>query len=92
MASFSSSASNSQYCPRWKYDVFLSFRGVDTRNNFTSHLHKGLKNRGISTFLDDERLEDGDSISKELVQAIEESQVACNRFLKELCYIKVVLE
>ncbi|KAG5574232.1 hypothetical protein H5410_054366 [Solanum commersonii] len=72
----SSSASKSQYCPRWKYDVFLSFRGDDTRNNFTSHLYKGLKNREIVTFLDDERLEDGDSISKELVQAIEKSQVA----------------
>ncbi|KAG5574265.1 hypothetical protein H5410_054399 [Solanum commersonii] len=82
MASSSSSTRNSQYCPRWKYDVFLSFRGVDTRNNFTSHLHKGLKNRGISTFLDDERLEDGDSISKELVQAIEESQVAVIVFSK----------
>ncbi|XP_049379096.1 TMV resistance protein N-like [Solanum stenotomum] len=83
MASSSSSfASNSQNCPRWKYDVFLSFRGVDTRNNFTSHLHKGLKNRGIFTFLDDERLQDGDSISKELVQAIEESQVAVIVFSK----------
>ncbi|KAL3355224.1 hypothetical protein AABB24_019354 [Solanum stoloniferum] len=82
MASSSSSTSNSQYCPRWKYDVFLSFRGVDTRNNFTSHLHKGLKNRGIFTFLDDERLEDGNSISKELVQAIEESQVAVIVFSK----------
>ncbi|XP_015160767.1 TMV resistance protein N-like isoform X2 [Solanum tuberosum] len=83
MASSSSSfASNSQNCPRWKYDVFLSFRGDDTRNNFTSHLHKGLKNRGIFTFLDDERLEDGDSISKELVQAIEESQVAVIVFSK----------
>ncbi|KAL3355208.1 hypothetical protein AABB24_019342 [Solanum stoloniferum] len=71
----SSSASNSQYCTRRKYDVFLSFRG-DTRNNFTSHLHNCLTIRGIFTFLDDERLEDGDSISKELVQAIEESQVA----------------
>ncbi|XP_015160768.1 TMV resistance protein N-like [Solanum tuberosum] len=78
----SSSASNSQYCPRWKYGVFLSFRGDDTRNNFTSHLYKGLKNRGIFTFLDDERLEDGDSISEELVQAIEESQVAVIIFSK----------
>ncbi|KAH0745193.1 hypothetical protein KY285_006850 [Solanum tuberosum] len=82
MASSSSSTRNSQYCPRWKYDVFLSFRGVDTRNNFMSHLYKGLKNRGIFTFLDDERLEDGDSISKELVQAIEESQVAVIVFSK----------
>ncbi|KAH0775555.1 hypothetical protein KY290_006966 [Solanum tuberosum] len=78
----SSSASNSQYCPRWKYDVFLSFRGDDTWNNFTSHLYKGFKNRGIATFLDDERLEDGDSISEELVQAIEESQVAVIVFSK----------
>ncbi|KAH0714102.1 hypothetical protein KY284_007007 [Solanum tuberosum] len=70
------------YCPPWRYDVFLSFRGVDTRNNFTSHLHQGLKNRGIFTFLDDERLEDGNSISKELVQAIEESQVVVIVFSK----------
>ncbi|KAH0775539.1 hypothetical protein KY290_006950 [Solanum tuberosum] len=82
MASSSSTVSNSQYCPPWKYDVFLSFRGDDTRNNFTSHLNKGLENRGIATFLDDERLEDGDSISEELMQAIEESQVAVIVFSK----------
>ncbi|KAH0714097.1 hypothetical protein KY284_007002 [Solanum tuberosum] len=73
MASSSSSASNSFY---WKYDVFLSFRGEDTRRNFTSHLYQGLKNRGIFTFLDDKRLENGDSISEELGKAIEVSQVA----------------
>ncbi|KAH0777617.1 hypothetical protein KY290_009028 [Solanum tuberosum] len=73
MASSSSSASNSLY---WKYDVFLSFRGEDTRRNFTSHLYQGLKNRGIFTFLDDKRLENGNSISEELGKAIEVSQVA----------------
>jgi hypothetical protein len=26
----------------WTYDVFLSFRGKDTRNNFIAHLHDGL--------------------------------------------------
>ncbi|KAH0714084.1 hypothetical protein KY284_006989 [Solanum tuberosum] len=62
MASSSSSASNSLY---WKYDVFLSFRGEDTRRNFTSHLYQ-----------DDKRLENGDSISEELGKAIEVSQVA----------------
>ncbi|KAH0713893.1 hypothetical protein KY289_009852 [Solanum tuberosum] len=72
----SSFASDSQYCPRWKYDVFLSFRGADTRRTFTGHLYEGLKSRGIFTFLDDKRLEDGDSISKKLLKAIEESQVA----------------
>ncbi|XP_049379053.1 TMV resistance protein N-like [Solanum stenotomum] len=77
----SSSSSNSQNCPRRKYDVFLSFRG-DTRNNFMSHLYNGLTIRGIFTFLDDVRLEDGDSISEELVKAIKESQVAVIVFSK----------
>ncbi|XP_055830099.1 TMV resistance protein N-like isoform X2 [Solanum dulcamara] len=71
MASSSSFASDSQY-----YDVFLSFRGEDTRKIFMGHLYEGLKNRGIFTFQDDKRLEQGDSISKELLKAIEESQVA----------------
>ncbi|KAH0671565.1 hypothetical protein KY289_026058 [Solanum tuberosum] len=82
MASSSSSASNSKYCPRWKYVVFLSFRGEDTRKTFTGHLYEGLKNRGISTFQDDKRLEHGDSIPKELLRAIEESQVAVIVFSK----------
>ncbi|KAH0657736.1 hypothetical protein KY289_026484 [Solanum tuberosum] len=54
----------------------LSFRGADTRRTFTGHLYEGLKNKGIFTFQDDKRLENGDSISKELLKAIEESQVA----------------
>ncbi|XP_006364620.1 TMV resistance protein N [Solanum tuberosum] len=86
MASSSSpSESNSQYsCPqrKYKYDVFLSLRGTDTRKNFTSHLYKALTNRGIVTFLDEKRLENGDSLSKELVKAIEESQVAVIIFSK----------
>ncbi|KAH0657757.1 hypothetical protein KY289_026505 [Solanum tuberosum] len=76
MAPSSSLVSNSQYCPRWKYDVFLSFSGEDTRKTFTGHLYEGLKNRGIFTFQDDKRLELGDSITEELLKAIEESQVA----------------
>uniref|UniRef100_M0ZJY0 ADP-ribosyl cyclase/cyclic ADP-ribose hydrolase n=1 Tax=Solanum tuberosum TaxID=4113 RepID=M0ZJY0_SOLTU len=82
MASSSSSVSNSQYCTRWKYNVFLSFRGKDTRRNFTSHLYEGLDNRGIFTFLDNKRLENGDSIPQELLKAIEESQVALIIFSK----------
>ncbi|XP_049385208.1 TMV resistance protein N-like [Solanum stenotomum] len=83
MASSSSSfVSNSQYSLRWKYDVFLSFRGKDTRKTFTSHLYQGLKNKGILTFQDDKRLEHGDSISEELLKAIKESQVALIVFSK----------
>ncbi|XP_049346823.1 TMV resistance protein N-like [Solanum verrucosum] len=76
MAPSSPFVSNLQYCPRWKYDVFMSFRGEDTRKTFTGHLYEGLKNRGIFTFQDDKRLEHGDSITEELLKAIEESQVA----------------
>ncbi|KAH0748077.1 hypothetical protein KY290_027309 [Solanum tuberosum] len=75
MASSSSFVSSSQYCPRWKYDVFLGFRGEDTRKTFTGHLYEGLKNKGIFTFQDDKRLEHGDSIPEELLKAIKESQV-----------------
>ncbi|XP_015076665.1 TMV resistance protein N-like isoform X1 [Solanum pennellii] len=78
----SSSASNSKYYPRWKYVVFLSFRGEDTRKTFTGHLYEGLRNRGINTFQDDKRLEHGDSIPKELLRAIEDSQVALIIFSK----------
>nr|XP_023923960.1 TMV resistance protein N-like [Quercus suber] len=60
----------------WKYDVFLSFCGVDTRKNFTDHLYAALKQKGIVTFRDDEKLERGKYISTELLKAIEESKYA----------------
>ena len=69
----SSSSPSSSDTPRWTYDVFLSFRGEDTRNNFTDHLFDALKRKGIFTFRDDEKLERGKSISPELEKAIEES-------------------
>uniref|UniRef100_M1BF47 NL27 n=1 Tax=Solanum tuberosum TaxID=4113 RepID=M1BF47_SOLTU len=46
------------------------------------HLYEGLKSRGIFTFQDDKGLEHGDSISEELLKAIEESQVAVIVFSK----------
>ncbi|XP_059307261.1 TMV resistance protein N-like [Lycium ferocissimum] len=91
MASSSSSGSNSQ-CPRRKYDVFLSFRGEDTRNTFTGHLYEGLKNRGIHTFKDDIELKYGDPISEELLTAIEESQVALVVFSKDYATSRWCLE
>ena len=38
-------ASSSSF-KRLKYDVFLSFRGEDTRKKFTDHLYSGLKQKG----------------------------------------------
>ncbi|KAL5778622.1 hypothetical protein ACOSQ2_009359 [Xanthoceras sorbifolium] len=69
----SSSASCSNII-QWKYEVFLSFRGEDTRNTFTDHLYAALDCKGIYIFRDDERLERGKDISSELFEAIEESR------------------
>ncbi|PRQ38255.1 putative TIR domain-containing protein [Rosa chinensis] len=46
----------------WTYHVFLSFRGEDTRNNFTGHLCSALLREGIDTFMDDQ-LKRGEEIS-----------------------------
>ncbi|XP_024195517.1 disease resistance protein RPV1 [Rosa chinensis] len=55
--------------------VFLSFRGEDTRYDFTDHLYNALCLRGIKTFRDD-KLSRGEDISQELLKAIEESRVS----------------
>ncbi|KAK7247071.1 hypothetical protein RIF29_41947 [Crotalaria pallida] len=73
--SSSSSSSSSQMICCKKYDVFVSFRGEDTRNNFTDHLFAAFKRKGIVAFRDDTTLEKGKSISVELMQAIQASHV-----------------
>ncbi|XP_039168931.1 disease resistance protein RUN1 isoform X1 [Eucalyptus grandis] len=62
--------------PEKIYDVFLSFRGVDLRNNFIGHLYQALHRIGIYTFRDNEELKKGDQISPVLMKAIEESYIA----------------
>ena len=59
-----------------KFDVFLSFRGLDTRRSFISFLYKELIRRNIRTFKDDKELENGQMISPELILAIEDSRFA----------------
>ena len=76
MTSMSTQKASSSSTPPWKYDVFLSFRGEDTCNNFTDHLYKALNDKGIVTFRDEEKLERGKSISPELFKATEESRFA----------------
>ncbi|XVF70261.1 hypothetical protein PTKIN_Ptkin11bG0146800 [Pterospermum kingtungense] len=58
---------------RKKYDVFLSFRGEDTRKNFTDYLYAALKRSGIITFRDDPKIEAGEGIAPEIFKAIQES-------------------
>ncbi|KAM7473450.1 hypothetical protein LguiB_020693 [Lonicera macranthoides] len=75
-------ASSAEDHHRWKYDVFLSFRGEDIRKTFIDHLYSALVRSGIYTFQDDERLETGESISPALLKAIEESSFAVVVFSK----------
>ena len=72
----SSFPSSSSAAARWNYDVFLSFRGEDTRYNFVGHLYEALRQKGIHTFKDDKNLDRGKPISPELLKAIEESRFA----------------
>ncbi|KAB2006459.1 hypothetical protein ES319_D11G346700v1 [Gossypium barbadense] len=69
----SSLLSTSSSISRKKYDVFLSFRGEDTRKNFTDHLYDALNRNGIVTFRDDPKLEAGEEIAPELFNAIQQS-------------------
>ena len=64
-----------------KYDVFLNFRGEDTRNCFTCHLYEALHKK-IETFIDN-RLIRGDDISPALSIAIEESKISVVIFSKD---------
>ncbi|CAN1746462.1 Putative disease resistance protein At4g11170 [Linum perenne] len=56
----SSSSSVPGYTGEWEFDVFVCFRGKDTRGVFTSHLAGHLREQGIRVFTDDklERTED----------------------------------
>ncbi|KAL5753554.1 hypothetical protein ACOSP7_021774 [Xanthoceras sorbifolium] len=81
MSSSSSSLISGSNPP--KYDVFLSFRGEDTRNNFTSHLYAALCRSNIETFIDDCEVRKGDEISSSLANAIRSSSLSIIIFSKD---------
>ncbi|KAL7618263.1 hypothetical protein Lser_V15G03384 [Lactuca serriola] len=75
----SSSSSTHGYSPSthaYRYDVFLSFRGFDTRRSFTDHLHKALIDANITAFMDDEEIETGEHLKLELESAIKASRAS----------------
>ncbi|AES76449.2 disease resistance protein (TIR-NBS-LRR class), putative [Medicago truncatula] len=61
---------------QFKYDVFLSFRGEDTRHGFTGYLKKALDDKGVRTFMDAKELKKGEEITPSLLKAIEDSMMA----------------
>ncbi|XP_042505362.1 disease resistance protein RPV1-like isoform X2 [Macadamia integrifolia] len=78
----SSSSSVASTVGSSSYDVFLSFRGEDTRNNFIWFLHKALKYAGIDVFLDNENLWTGEPIGPTILRAIEGSKISIPVFSK----------
>lgn len=77
--SVDSSIQNQNY----RYDVFISFRGPDTRNTFVDHLYAHLLRKGIFVFKDDKKLQKGESISAQLLQAIQDSRLSIIVFSKQ---------
>ncbi|KAG5020663.1 hypothetical protein JHK87_016518 [Glycine soja] len=68
-------SSSSSHAIITNYDVFVSFRGEDTRNNFTAFLFDALSQNGIHAFKDDTHIQKGESIAPELLLAIQESRL-----------------
>ncbi|XP_039169519.1 toll/interleukin-1 receptor-like protein [Eucalyptus grandis] len=58
-----------------EFEVFLSFRGPDTRLNFTDCLYHSLVKAGVRVFRDDEEIRKGKKIEGELLHAIESSKI-----------------
>nr|AAD25972.1 flax rust resistance protein [Linum usitatissimum] len=61
--------------PSVEYEVFLSFRGPDTREQFTDFLYHFLCRYKIHTFRDDDELRKGEEIGPNLLRAIDQSKI-----------------
>ncbi|KAK9942300.1 hypothetical protein M0R45_007973 [Rubus argutus] len=88
-----SSSSSSSHIPSYtyEYDVFLSFRGVDTRYSFTRNLYSALDKKGITTFMDNQ-LESGEEISRQLLETIERSKIAIIVFSENFASSRMCLD
>ncbi|PKI33886.1 hypothetical protein CRG98_045716 [Punica granatum] len=66
---------NNTSSPPPSYQVFLSFRGPDTRQGFTDVLYHTLVDAGIRVFRDNEEIRKGEYIGEEILRAIEDSRI-----------------
>ncbi|KAJ4975749.1 hypothetical protein NE237_000855 [Protea cynaroides] len=82
MASSSQVTTSSVFSHGRSYDVFINFRGVDTRENFVCLLYDGMKRNGIHAFIDSEELWEGEEIRPSLLEAIQGSKISIPVFSK----------
>ncbi|CAI0417892.1 unnamed protein product [Linum tenue] len=78
--------------PFGEYEVFLNFRGPDTRYQITDILFRFLVNLKIRTFKDDDELRKGEGIWPNLVEAIEQSKIYVTIFSENYAYSKWCLK
>ncbi|XP_061341236.1 disease resistance protein RUN1-like [Gastrolobium bilobum] len=86
----SSSSYAASFHPK-RYDVFISFRGEDTRSNFTSHLRHAMLQKQIQVYMDHE-MNKGDEISPALSKAIEDSHISIIVFSQDFASSKWCLD
>ncbi|XP_039170593.1 TMV resistance protein N-like [Eucalyptus grandis] len=65
-----------------EFEVFLSFRGPDTRLTFTDSLYHTLVKAGIRVFRDNEEIRQGEKIGDKLLHAIKSSKIYVPIFSK----------
>nr|AFK34380.1 unknown [Lotus japonicus] len=68
------------------HQIFVSFRGKDTRDDFTASLFDALVQGGFKVFKDDEQLRSGDQVSEALVKAIEQSRKKMKQLVLPIFY------
>ncbi|XP_056174690.1 disease resistance protein L6-like [Syzygium oleosum] len=75
-------SSSTSMSSRFDYDVFLSFRGPDTRSGITDFLYTSLLAARIHTYRDDDELRFGEEIGPALLKAINNSKISIPIFSK----------
>ncbi|CAI0417905.1 unnamed protein product [Linum tenue] len=84
--------SHSLPLPFGEYEVFLNFRGPDTRYQITDILYRFLVNLKIRTFKDDDELRNGEGIWPNLVETIEQAKIYVPIFSENYAYSKWCLK
>ncbi|RHN57398.1 putative TIR domain, winged helix-turn-helix DNA-binding domain-containing protein [Medicago truncatula] len=82
---------NSNGTSHRKYDVFISFRGEDTRFGITDHLYDALIHKSIKTYID-YQLNRGEDVWPALSKAIEDSYISIIVFSENFATSKWCLE
>ncbi|XP_056172745.1 disease resistance protein L6-like [Syzygium oleosum] len=97
VATTSASADDCDLSSGAEFEVFLNFRGPDTRLSFADCLYHSLVRAGIRVFRDFEEIRTGEVIGDKLLQAIESSKIyvpifsrdyaSCTWCLRELAHM-----